>query len=347
MDLELIIKENNIKDFEKVVDNENFNLNLFIIFINKYSIGDIFAKKYIISIIKKKIIIEYTSLLENNDYKKQYNYTFTLIINYIKSQNNINYVNLILKTFNKKIKSIDDNILLLSNNIIPYLNSYSEQRFIDNLKLNLNYNNSDYERISSHEIKLRLIKFFKHNKSLLVLLNFDLITTDTFDSYNYEQKVQYFIKFNNIISNCIFHIRNIIHDYTLSMEYINNEINNTDEESLFSVYIFNTDDIIDDLTDELSDDINNDLFEYTNNELFDLTNNELFDNKIFENEIIENKKFNSGIFELNNTDIIDYDPYIKSNKENETTQDNHELMKEYIKNFIDETIKTVIKKIDK
>jgi hypothetical protein len=95
-----------------------------------------------------------------------------------------------------------------------------------------------------------------YNKRILKILNFNLITIKEFHLMKYDDQINYFVLFTQTIRTCIAHINIQLEEFNIHNNSLNNELEKnisecsiSDTESLMSEYVFESDDMYDELND--------------------------------------------------------------------------------------------------
>jgi hypothetical protein len=158
------------------------------------------------------------------------------------------------------LKSKKGSILNLCTNLknvtLPILKSFVEKKFIDGIRLSLQaYENiADIDIIpivfeNKKEILKRIIQFKNiYSLKILELMKIPKISIYEYNDYSYEKKIGYYLLFCSKIENIIIEIETELAQYHNTRFKINSEIlrlNNhgdDDTESLFSEYLFDSED---------------------------------------------------------------------------------------------------------
>jgi hypothetical protein len=156
------------------------------------------------------------------------------------------------KYFFKSKKLISEIINYISEQLLPFLNSFNEKKFIDALKFAMTINDSKLQELYTYEMINRMSNFVNNFRSnIFKLIDIKLISVKNFIYMQYENRIMFFINFCNKINKCSADIRNECIEYNFITKKLKDNINkskngeysDSESESFFSEYLFDSEDI--------------------------------------------------------------------------------------------------------
>ncbi|MBA43000.1 MAG: hypothetical protein CMF62_03195 [Magnetococcales bacterium] len=171
---------------------------------------------------------------------------------YFDKKDKENNIYMVSKYFLKSNKLIFEIISYIFEKLLPLLNSFTEKKFNDSIKYALSTNNLNLQELYTKEMINRMREFVsKFGNNVLRIIDIKLISIENFTYLQYESRIIFFINFCNKIEKCCGDIRNECFEYNFTLKKIKEHINkgkngeytDSESESFFSEYLFDSEDI--------------------------------------------------------------------------------------------------------